>query len=320
MRVCSVFEELCDFQGCVFLEMRRDVAVDVEGYGHGGVSEAVLDDLGRDSSLKRQRGPSVAEVVQPDRGDASDSDLRFEGSAHPLGVVWPTVGAREDEVIDLWIGRAPDDVPIPRANLLLGAENGDGRRIEGNGASSRRCLGVGPDGSVVVGVDDVDECSDDRDPSGLEVDVGPCQAKRLASAEARSCEQVPQGVFARAASGIEEGRELASGPRLAGGVAGGGRRKAWRLGLVRGIVVEQPVLDGRLEDAADDGVDVAHGADAEPAVTVVDLRAVGQAVIEQLRVQRSELAPGDPLQGGVAQGREHVDPKVALVRVQRRGA
>ena len=86
IHVRAAFEKLGNLQGRVFLEMRRDVAVDVESDGHGGVPEAVLDDLGRDSGLKRQRGPRVAEVVQPDRGDAGGSDLCLEGSAQPLGV------------------------------------------------------------------------------------------------------------------------------------------------------------------------------------------------------------------------------------------
>ena len=71
----------------------EDVAVDVEGEGDVGVSEAFADDSGVDACGEELGGVGVSESVEGDVGDGERADEVGESSADVVGVVGLAGGA-----------------------------------------------------------------------------------------------------------------------------------------------------------------------------------------------------------------------------------
>ena len=78
----QVFYEL----GGLALEMRQDVAAGVQGEADAGVAESLLNDLGMDTLLQRERGRRVAQIMEPDPGQASPLEQGLETPVQIAGL------------------------------------------------------------------------------------------------------------------------------------------------------------------------------------------------------------------------------------------
>src|SRR5665647_1411044 len=262
------------------LHRRYGVRVGVERDRHGGVPEALRDDLRMDAGLKGERRVSVPEVVQADLRQHRLLDRLAPVAGDGLRVERPTVLLGEDQTpLDPGFVPLALFVELPRS---LGLQDVDRAKVDSDDAASLRRLRLADDHVAAIG----DEGAAHRYPSGLEVDIAPSQSDRLTASHAGHGNRVPEGGEALVLQRLQERFQLllSPGPHLPRAVALLTRRVGGVQGVPRDVPPADRVLAGFVQAAVDvmDG----HGGEARLAIFAPG---VGELRVEGVDLRAAEL-------------------------------
>jgi hypothetical protein len=161
-----------------------DVRVEVERDGNRGVAETLGHDLRVHAGLQCQGGVAVAEVVEADARQLGAADDPVERLREAVGMDGSAelVGEHQVAVVRPQVARREPFLELAGAVSLEGVE---GHAVERDPATALAGLRRADVDAVAHG----GEGLDDRQRSGVEVDVLPPQAEHLAAAHARGGEQ-----------------------------------------------------------------------------------------------------------------------------------
>jgi hypothetical protein len=133
--------------GRLLVQAGQHVAIGVHGDRDVGVAKALADHLGWDASGQRGGRIAVADVVQPDLGQAGRMGVLLEPSGEALRVDGAAIrpGEYQARLLPAWANRQPL-LELPGAVLT---ERGDRCRVQRQGPAALLGLGLGDDDLIV---------------------------------------------------------------------------------------------------------------------------------------------------------------------------